>query len=254
MKHEAMKCNRGSYKVNKNTTISGETIIKELNSQNITLLPFTVDDFGSMGPLMKRYFEEVKTTPTLTQNNKLSKFTREGYIAYSNGRLCTKFSSLLKRSNKGWIKSNKDGWFGTTYQIIHPSDWGRHTLTQNINLAIVHHLKRSLKRVTNHRKLTQNKKTKIIGKQSLIITLKEPDHRKHHGKRKTKNKNQKQSEVGGEETVTEDLLPLSDVITTSEPTKVANDVDNILCYTYNNSLCQFPLGQTVDNSSILLNY
>ena len=41
-----------------NITTAGETIIKELNNEIITLFPFTFDDFGSMGQPEEIYFLE----------------------------------------------------------------------------------------------------------------------------------------------------------------------------------------------------
>ena len=49
MKHETRKYNRKQY------TDPGETIIEELNHENITLLPFILDSFGSMVPLVQRF-------------------------------------------------------------------------------------------------------------------------------------------------------------------------------------------------------
>ena len=42
---------------------SGESIINELNNQKITLLPFTFDTFGSMGPIAATYFINVDNVP-----------------------------------------------------------------------------------------------------------------------------------------------------------------------------------------------
>ena len=45
---EAKVYNRPQQIIN-GKDVSGEAILKEINDQNITLAPFTIDDFGSLG-------------------------------------------------------------------------------------------------------------------------------------------------------------------------------------------------------------
>ena len=101
--------NKDKHNKQLNKIISGESIMKEINNQNITLLPFTFDDHGAMGPLANKYFNNTKTTPTITNKKELNSFTKEGLIAYNRGRSNNKFISLFKRANKGWKNIKKTG-------------------------------------------------------------------------------------------------------------------------------------------------
>ena len=60
--------------------------MREINTQNITLLPFTLENFGAMGSLAQRYFNDVKPTPEIANTNDLISFTKEVTIAYNRGR------------------------------------------------------------------------------------------------------------------------------------------------------------------------
>lgn len=62
------KYNIPSQKIGE-TQISGEAIIHDLNQQNITLLPFTFDKFGSIGPLIMSYLYKNENTPSITDEN-----------------------------------------------------------------------------------------------------------------------------------------------------------------------------------------
>ena len=50
--------------------------------------------------------------------------------------------ALFKTSNKGWKLIHKDKWFGSTYQITTPSNWGKHYLGMNLNISLVQHIKK----------------------------------------------------------------------------------------------------------------
>ena len=125
------------------TQVSGEAIIKELNQQNITLLPFTFDAYGSMGPLAMSYFYKDIYVPTITDEKIRKKLPTPKLKAYLRGRQNNKMISLFDYANKGWRLTHKDKWFGSTYQLTAPSNWGKHYLGMNINIALTQHLKRS---------------------------------------------------------------------------------------------------------------
>ena len=177
LKYEAKKYNRGPYimtnkdKHNKqlNKIISGESIMKEMNNQNITLLSFTFDDHGAMGPLANKYFNDIKITPTITNKKELNSFTKEGLIAYNRGRSNNKYTSLFKRANKGHTRLHKDTWYGSTYQLINPSDWGKHNLALNTNLAILKHIKKGLNIVLKQKRQAEKNK---FNKQPVNVNVK----------------------------------------------------------------------------------
>ena len=187
LKYEAKKYNRGPYIITKkddknkqlSRLISGESIIREMNTQNITLLPFTFDNFGAMGPLAQSFFNDVKKTPRITNSKTLDTFTTEGLKAYTRGSENKKLTSLFKKSNKGYRKTNKDGWYGSTYQLINPSDWGRHNLAMNTNLAILKHIKKGLNIVLKHNLKAEKKLIKKQANRPMSHSMKH-----HTGKQK----------------------------------------------------------------------
>ena len=148
---ESKKYNRPAQKIRNRPMVSGEAIIHELNEQNITLLPFTFDDFGSMGPLATSYFFDNKNTPSITDKKILSKFPAPALKAYKKGcsHLQTKMNTLFKAANKGWKLLNKDKWYGSTYQLTSPSNWGQQYLAMNLNISIINHLKKHSPSLTN---------------------------------------------------------------------------------------------------------
>ena len=87
--------------------------------------------------------------------------------------------SLVNSANKGWKLVNKDKWFGNTYQLTSPSNWGQHYLLMNINIAIINHLKKAfsiMDKTINFK--AKNKKYTILGRQSIAHQSTESNHRK----------------------------------------------------------------------------
>ena len=66
LNHKCKKYDRPNQKIEKIMT-SGESIINEPNNKNITLLPFTFDNFGSMGPIAASYFINEDNVPEITE-------------------------------------------------------------------------------------------------------------------------------------------------------------------------------------------
>lgn len=189
LKCEKGKYNRGPYQINKKTQICGETITKEINDQNITLLALTFDDFGAKGPQACKYLTDQKKTPTITNPKELESFTNEGRKAYKKATNQKRYSALLPRANKGWKKLHNETWFGATYQVTHPSRWAEHHLAQNTNIAILNHIKYGLSTIEKHHTRTK-KKNNPVGKLKTNSKAQEPAHRKvkrRHKKNFTKN-------------------------------------------------------------------
>ena len=167
--HEKKKYNRPSQKIGKKIQIAGESIIRELNTQNITLVAHTYDQFGCMGPLAERYFFESKETPTLHKPKDIKSFTKPGMEAYIKGRKLTKLSGLLHKGNKGWKLVNQEKWFGNTYQTASPSEWGKHNLAMNLNIGYTKHIRKCINKVEGDMDdQTEKNKYKIIGRHSLM--------------------------------------------------------------------------------------
>jgi len=154
-----------SKKYNRPAQKSGEAIIHELNEQNVTLLPLTFDEFGSMGPLATSYFFDNKKMPSITDKTILSKFPESALKAYKRGRshFQTKMNTLFKAANKGWKLLNKDKWYGSTYQLTSPSNWGQQYLAMNLNISIVNHIKKAFSIIDKSINVqTENKKYIIL--------------------------------------------------------------------------------------------
>lgn len=84
------------------TYISGETIIHELNKQNITLLHFTFDDYVSIVPLVTEYYQNSNNNPSMIGPTILSKFPKPALIAYQTAQNNTQMRRIFKASNIGW--------------------------------------------------------------------------------------------------------------------------------------------------------
>ena len=167
----------------RSTQVSGEAIINKLNQQNITLLPFTFDVYGSMGPVATSYFYKDIYVPTITDKKILNKLPLPALKAYLKGGQNKKMISLFDSANKGWRLIHKDKWFGSTYQLTAPSNWGNHYLGMNINIALTQHLKRSfivMDKTINVK--AENKKYPILGRQSIAHHGTESNHRKTKSK------------------------------------------------------------------------
>ena len=100
--------------------------------------------------------------------------------------------SLFDSANKGWRLIHKDKWFGSTYQLTAPSNWGKHYLGMNINIALTQHLKRSF--IVMDKSINvkaENKKYTILGRQSIAHHGSESNHRKTKSNEKDLNQMKK---------------------------------------------------------------
>ena len=89
LNHKCKKYDRPNQKIEKIMT-SGESIINEPNNKNITLLPFTFDNFGSMRPIPASYFIDGDKFQKKTGKTKLSRLSKPALIAYQKARENTK--------------------------------------------------------------------------------------------------------------------------------------------------------------------
>ena len=123
-----------------------------------------------MGPQAKSFFYKTKLTVRVEDKKKLSSFSKAGLVAYQQCHNNDKCKGLFQKANNGWHLTNKDRWFGSTYQTICPSTWGTQYLHTNLNQAITKHGHESISRInkTNTNE-AETKIYKIIGKQALAI-------------------------------------------------------------------------------------
>lgn len=94
--------------------------MQELNNQNITRIPITVDGFGSMGLMGISYYYNSDKVSTITDKKILSRLPKPALEAYQKAKAITQMRTLFKASNKGYKLINKDKWFGSasTYDPI----------------------------------------------------------------------------------------------------------------------------------------
>ena len=164
---EYKKYNRPNQKSG-NTQINGENIMKEINKQNIILKAFTIDQHGALGPQAEYFFYGNKNKTTYETINVSKKLTTPGEIALIRNKEDEKFINIFKHSNEGWNLTNRNEWFGNTYQTTTPSTWGNLYLHTNINHAIIKHIKSSMEKIESPiTSQTENKKYTILGRQAL---------------------------------------------------------------------------------------
>ena len=118
-----------------------------------------VDDFGSIGLLAERYFYDRKTTLYIVDKRNYHIFPNQVLKAYKTGKKLKKFCSLLSSANKGWQERNKESCFGTTYQTITASEWGKLNLAMNISMSFTKHIKK--RNLEMYQYNTENKRQKI---------------------------------------------------------------------------------------------
>ena len=225
LNNEAKKYNRPPQRIN-NNMISGESIIQELNTRNITLKAFTVDLFGSIGPQAHSYFYEVHKHVTIEDPKRLGKFTKPGLHAYNKMKQGNNTTSLFTRANEGWKLMRKNRWFGTTYQTISPSTWGKQYLNSNINHAMYKHIKKGIGQLNNPNEVrTENKNYKILGRQALGQFNKTPTHRKNIRRKQVKPPEIRMTDGLNDQT-TENVIRVYDDVATNSVTLLSS---NSLC-------------------------
>ena len=225
LNNEAKKYNRPPQRIN-NNMISGESIIQELNTRNITLKAFTVDLFGSIGPQAHSYFYEVHKHVTIEDPKRLGKFTKPGLHAYNKMKQGNNTTSLFTRANEGWKLMRKNRWFGTTYQTISPSAWGKQYLNSNINHAMYKHIKKGIGQLNNPNEVrTENKNYKILGRQALGQFNKTPTHRKNIRRKQVKPPEIRMTDGLNDQT-TENVIRVYDDVATNSVTHLSS---NSLC-------------------------
>ena len=165
-----------------------------------------------MGPIAESYFINEENVPEITEKSKLSRLSKPALIAYQKARQNTKMKALFKKSNKGWKLIHKDKWFGSTYQITTPSNWGKHYLGMNLNISLVQHIKKGFAVIGKRTDVrTENKKYKILGRQSIAIQYTEPNHRKTQSKAIT--------DVNKSKSINQAKIPESDRTSNDNPFK-----------------------------------
>ena len=108
-----------------------------------------MDQFGALGPQANNYFFNIKNAPTIKDDKTISRFIKPGLTAYKRNIEDNKFINLFKQANDGWNLTQKNNWFGNTYQTTCPSTWGTLFLNTHINNTITKHIHTSIRKLRN---------------------------------------------------------------------------------------------------------
>ena len=84
-------------------------MVTELHRQNITLLAFTFNYVGTMGPSAHNNVFDTPRPFHITDSSKLANFNPPGLMAYKKGKAIWYHYALLPRANKGWESKHSDG-------------------------------------------------------------------------------------------------------------------------------------------------
>jgi len=152
------------------TLLTGETVINDLNDQNMILLPFTVDHLGAIGPLASRFLFGTKPPP----QSKPPSFTFPGaQTAYETTTGPSGLTGLFPRADAAW-KEATPYWFADTYHTMFPSQWAVKTLGLNIIHHLANHFTEAMEKLRLHQSTpvpTKNFISQPIRKHSRRKTL-----------------------------------------------------------------------------------
>ena len=135
--------------------IRDDDIISSINHQNYTLLPFTFDPGGFLGPLATAFTFGSKHPPTFSlprheRSTSHLKHTSHAILASQRTHEnIGKLHSLLTHADTGYRENHSSSWFTHSYTATTPSSWAIQTLGQNLLIATSQHIKEALSHL-NH--------------------------------------------------------------------------------------------------------
>jgi hypothetical protein len=100
-------------------------LIHELTTSKISLLPFTIDPHGGLGPFATSFLFRATPTP------KLPHLCPTAHAAHTLASGPSTLCSLLPRANASWTTNNYKRLFGKTYRTPTPGAWARQLLGIN---------------------------------------------------------------------------------------------------------------------------
>ncbi len=127
-------------------TFSGDQFIGKLYDANKALLPQSMDRWGDMGPISKRFFLGDRSAPAVfdypaDKPNAKKMHARAVSLDVPYG--------ILNTANKVWQDSNPDMWYGDTYMEAAPKTWALQQLGLGFTKAITSHFIAADKRIHN---------------------------------------------------------------------------------------------------------
>ena len=130
--------------------IRDDDIISTINCQNYTLLPFTFDPGGFLGPLATAFTFGSKHPATFSlprheRSTSHLKHTSPAILASQwTHENIGKLHSLLMRADTGYQENHSSSWFTHSYTATTPSSWATQTLGHNLLIATSQHIKETL--------------------------------------------------------------------------------------------------------------
>ena len=140
--------------------ISAPDIIGALLAHHYTIIPFTIDPFGQLGPIMTDFLFGGPRTPigeptgrppgislpirtehrsSINLTSPQARTMRDRALASS--RTC----NLLSQADNGFTESQgKLAWYTDSYTATRPTHWAKQYIGHNIILALTHHLSKSI--------------------------------------------------------------------------------------------------------------
>lgn len=124
-------------------------VFEDLISEQILLLPFTVDHLGGIGTLAYRLLfgtdENKAPTPTTTPPP-----NRNSLLLYNMAYGKHAPTDLLRRADENWTNLHPYTRFGASYHTTLPSHWAQQFLGLNLTNLLSNHIHRALQKIQTH--------------------------------------------------------------------------------------------------------
>ena len=146
--HEAhLRSIRSKLTGRTHSSVSNSAIIQAINTNDITLLPFTVDHLGGLGYFSHRLFFDTPAPPfplPPPPNFQPTHFPHpHAYRAYSN--LLQSTPGILSQANHEWsqLRPVRPARFGQTHHTTTPQQWALQCFSLNLTHGLAAHLLRA---------------------------------------------------------------------------------------------------------------
>ena len=118
------------------TFMNGEMVICALNDTDTVLLPFIVDPFGGLGPIVTAFLFGLQPNPLL----QLIFLSATSQMAYDNAVSKLAPFAITACTDHAWSHHALHLPFGHTYHSWFPTNWSRQVLGVMINSSFAQHL------------------------------------------------------------------------------------------------------------------
>ena len=125
------------------TFVNGEMVIHALNDTDTVLLPFIVDPFGGLGPIVTAFLFGLRLKPPPPRLIFLSATSQ---MAYNNAVSKSAPFAITTCTDRAWSHHVPHLPFGHTYHSWFPMNWSQQVLGMTINSSFAQHLHTSIRR------------------------------------------------------------------------------------------------------------